>query len=105
MSNWALTNSGIGLYIPVTMGDGLPPDYIELPGSSWVEPKVRYVPERLCEAEPYDNLAESEGTGDAWLQCSECDGLLAVLTDGDMVPSYCPWCGAKVTNAEKWRDQ
>ena len=104
MSNWTLRNSG-GSCIPVTVGDGLPPDYIELPGSSWLDPKVRYTPERFCEAESYDNLAESEGMGDAWLQCSECGYLLAILTDGDVPPRYCPGCGAKVTNAEKWWDQ
>lgn len=44
-----------------------------------------------------DNLAESEGTGDAWADCSECGHLLFVLTDPTSEPpAYCPWCGAKV---------
>lgn len=44
-----------------------------------------------------DNLAESEGTGDAWADCSECGHLLFVLTDPTSEPpAYCPGCGAKV---------
>ena len=39
-----------------------------------------------------DNLIESEGTGDAWADCSECGHLLFVLTD----PCYCPNCGRRV---------
>lgn len=46
-----------------------------------------------------DNLAESEGTGDAWADCSECGHLLFVLTDPNSeVPHYCPNCGAKVVS-------
>lgn len=44
-----------------------------------------------------DNLTESEGTGDAWADCSECGHLLYVLTDPNSEPpNYCPNCGAKV---------
>ena len=44
-----------------------------------------------------DNLTESEGTGDAWADCSECGHLLFVLTDpNSQVPNFCPNCGAKV---------
>ena len=44
-----------------------------------------------------DNLTESEGTGDAWADCSECGHLLFVLTDPTSEPpNYCPNCGAKV---------
>lgn len=44
-----------------------------------------------------DNLAESEGTGDAWANCSECGHLLFVLTDPTSnIPNYCPNCGRKV---------
>lgn len=44
-----------------------------------------------------DNLTESEGTGDAWADCSECGHLLYVLTDPNSEPpNYCPNCGRKV---------
>lgn len=44
-----------------------------------------------------DNLNESEGTGDAWANCSECGELLYVLTDkNSKKPRYCPHCGRKV---------
>ena len=50
-----------------------------------------------CHAVISDNLAESEGTGDAWADCSECGHLLFVLTDpNSQPPNYCPNCGRKV---------
>lgn len=52
--------------------------------------------ERTCRAIPHDNLNESEGMGDAWEVCSECGALLAVITDNQTTPNYCPNCGAKV---------
>lgn len=52
--------------------------------------------ERTCRAITHDNLNESEGMGDAWEVCSECGALLAVITDNQTTPNYCPNCGAKV---------
>ena len=50
-----------------------------------------------CHAVISDNLAESEGTGDAWADCSECGHLLFVLTDpNSQPPNYCPNCGRRV---------
>lgn len=47
-----------------------------------------------------DNLNESEGTGDAWADCSECGHLLFVLTDtNSQPPNFCPNCGRKVVDA------
>ena len=44
-----------------------------------------------------DNLNESEGTGDAWADCSACGHLLFVLTDpNSQPPNYCPNCGRKL---------
>lgn len=54
--------------------------------------------ERTCRAIPHDNLNESEGMGDAWEVCSECGALLAVITDNQTTPNYCPNCGAKVVD-------
>ena len=46
-----------------------------------------------------DNLAESDGTGEAWANCSECGHLLFVLTDQTSEPpNYCPNCRAKVVD-------
>lgn len=58
----------------------------------------RFDPERgECHAIISDNLTESEGTGDAWADCSECGHLLYVLTDpSSEPPNYCPHCGRKV---------
>ena len=50
-----------------------------------------------CHPVANDNLTESEGTGDAWADCSECGHLLCVLTDpSSQMPNYCPNCGRKV---------
>lgn len=48
-----------------------------------------------------DNLAESEGTGDAWADCSECGHLLFVLTDPTSEPpNYCPNCGRRIVEVD-----
>ena len=53
-----------------------------------------------CHAIVSDNLTESEGTGDAWADCSECGHLLFVLTDPNSEPpNFCPNCGRKVVDA------
>ena len=53
-----------------------------------------------CHPVANDNLTESEGTGDAWADCSECGYLLCVLTDpSSQMPNYCPNCGRKVINS------
>ena len=50
-----------------------------------------------CYAIISDNLTESEGTGDAWADCSECGHLLYVLTDPNSTPpNFCPNCGRRV---------
>ena len=52
-----------------------------------------------CHPVANDNLNESEGTGDAWANCSECGYLLCVLTDpSSPMPNYCPSCGRKVVD-------
>ena len=52
-----------------------------------------------CHPVANDNLTESEGTGDAWANCSECGHLLCVLTDpSSQMPNYCPNCGRKVVD-------
>ena len=45
-----------------------------------------------------DNLTETCGNGYAWAECSVCGALLAVLTEADKMPNYCPNCGRKVVD-------
>lgn len=50
-----------------------------------------------CHAIVSDNLAESDGMGDAWADCSECGHLLFVLTDPNSEPpKFCPNCGSRL---------
>lgn len=51
-----------------------------------------------CRAIRFDNLNESNGMGDAWEECSECGALLAVITDNQPTPNFCPNCGRKVVD-------
>jgi hypothetical protein len=58
-----------------------------------------------CRITVEDNLAETEGTGDVWLECSACHWqmLLEPTTPrfGYCPPlfSYCPNCGRKVVDS------
>ena len=61
--------------------------------------RLGYVKRGTCHAIVSDNLTESEGTGDAWADCSECGHLLFVLTDPTSEPpNFCPNCGRKVVD-------
>lgn len=54
-----------------------------------------------CHPVTNDNLNESEGTGDAWANCSECGHLLCVLTDPrSQMPNYCPNCGRRIVEVD-----
>lgn len=53
---------------------------------------------RSCSPKFFDNLRETNGSGDAWAVCSECGWLLCVLTEKQEWPRYCPGCGAKVVD-------
>ena len=55
-----------------------------------------YVSERIENPIVKDNLNETLGNGDAWAECPYCHTMLAVLTDGEKIPNYCPVCGAKI---------
>lgn len=55
-----------------------------------------------CKPVISDNLNESEGTGDAWADCSACGHLLFVLTDpNSQPPNYCPSCGRRVERGDE----
>ena len=64
--------------------------------AGWAE-----VPERTCHPVAMDNFNEAEGDGYAWAVCSECGRVLAVLSDGDGMPCFCPGCGARVVDGDE----
>lgn len=48
-----------------------------------------------CHIEVHDNLDESEGMGDVWLECDKCHWQM-MLEPTTPRFKYCPNCGAKV---------
>lgn len=80
-------------YNGIDEGDVLTAGYI----NEWVERFENALETGTCRPVISDNLAASEGTGDAWADCSECGHLLYVLTDpNSQPPNYCPNCGRRV---------
>lgn len=59
--------------------------------------KFGWVRERTCEFNIKDNMNESEGMGDVWIECSACHCVFDYYADEWLMNmSYCPNCGAKV---------
>lgn len=80
-------------YNGIDEGDVLTAGYI----NEWIGRFENTLEPRTCRPVISDNLTESEGTGDAWADCSECGHLLFVLTDpNSQVPNFCPNCGKRV---------
>ena len=53
--------------------------------------------ERTCEFNIKDNMNETEGMGDVWIECSACNCVFDYYADEWLMKmSYCPNCGAKV---------
>lgn len=53
--------------------------------------------ERTCEFNIKDNMNETEGMGDVWIECSACHCAFDYFADDWLMKmSYCPNCGAKV---------
>lgn len=53
-----------------------------------------------CEYVVEDNMNESEGMGDVWFRCTNCDMKFDYYADGWlMTQSYCPHCGFKIRKA------
>ena len=48
-----------------------------------------------CHIEVHDNLAETEGMGDVWLECDECHWQMPLEPTTPRF-KYCPNCGVKV---------
>ena len=52
--------------------------------------------ERTCEFNIKDNMNETEGMGDVWIECSACNCLFDFYADEWLMKmSYCPNCGAR----------
>ena len=49
-----------------------------------------------CRIDVFDNLMESEGMGDVWLECSSCHWKMDYAEAPSMPLNYCPNCGRKV---------
>ena len=57
----------------------------------------RYVPERTCEYVIEDNMNESEGMGDVWFRCTNCETCYDYYADDWLLKMpNCPKCGATV---------
>ena len=55
--------------------------------------------ERTCEFNIKDNMNETEGMGDVWIECSACNCVFDFYADEWLMKmSYCPNCGAKVVS-------
>lgn len=53
--------------------------------------------ERTCEYAIKDNMNETEGMGDVWIECSACYCVFDYYADDWLMNMhYCPNCGAKV---------
>ena len=58
---------------------------------------VTYAPTRTCEFNIKDNMNETEGMGDVWIECSACHCVFDFYADEWLMKmSYCPNCGSKV---------
>lgn len=52
--------------------------------------------ERTCEFSIKDNMNETEGMGDVWIECSACNCVFDYYADEWLMKmSYCPNCGAR----------
>jgi hypothetical protein len=53
--------------------------------------------ERTCEFAVKDNMNESEGMGDVWIECSACHCQFDYYADDWLMKmSYCPNCGRRI---------
>lgn len=53
-----------------------------------------------CEFVIEDNMNESEGMGDVWFRCTNCDTTFDYYADDWLMKqNYCPHCGFKIRKA------
>lgn len=87
-----------------------PVEVIESAIRSWSDELGEYIMKRICEAWSTraelgsetcefvvkDNMNESEGMGDAWIECSACHCQFDYYADDWLMKmSYCPNCSAR----------
>lgn len=55
-----------------------------------------------CEFVIEDNMNETEGMGDVWFRCTNCDTSFDYYADDWLMEqNYCPHCGARIRKAVK----
>ena len=58
--------------------------------------------EQTCKFTIEDNMNETEGMGDVWIECSACHCVFDFYADEWLMKmSYCPNCGAKVVKRDE----
>lgn len=70
----------------------------EFNDSSWqaIADELNARAERTCEYAIKDNMNETEGMGDVWFRCTNCDMCFDYADDWLLKMPYCPHCGARV---------
>ena len=70
------------------------PDYLSVAHGIDGEWRV-YVPEsQTCTIEVKDNMAETDGMGDVWLECDQCHWQMPLEPTTPKF-NYCPNCGRR----------
>lgn len=63
---------------------------------SEIEQELNSRAERTCEFNIKNNMNETEGMGDAWIECSACNCVFDFYADEWLMKmNYCPNCGAR----------
>lgn len=77
----------------------------EFNDSSWqaiadeLNAELGWVRERTCKFVIEDNMKETEGMGDVWFRCTNCNTTYEYYAgDWLLKQNYCPHCGAKVVS-------
>ena len=81
------------------MGDtGLTNTHLIIRDDGWqaIADELNERAERTCEYVVEDNMNETEGMGDVWFRCTNCDMCFDYADDWLLKMPYCPNCGAKV---------
>ena len=77
--------------------DGWEYDKYNVPATDENMAKFGWVRERTCKFTIEDNMNETEGMGDVWIECSACHCVFDYYADDWLMKmNYCPNCGARV---------
>ena len=72
---------------------------VEVDGVEYVNAE-KLEADRTCQFIIEDNMNETEGMGDVWFRCTNCDTCFDYYADDWLMKMpYCPNCGAKVVDA------